>query len=342
MKILFLGGTGIISTACARLAIERGMQVFLLNRGNRPDVLPGATSLVADVQDREATTRVLQGHRWDAVVDWIAFTPEDIERDLALFGGQTSQYVFISSASAYQRPVGHYRITEDTPLVNPYWEYSRNKIASEDRLVRAGREVGFPFTIVRPSLTYGDTQIPLIMNSWQRPYTAIRRMQQGKAVIVPGDGTSLWTITHNSDFAKGLVGLLGHQQAIGHAFHITSDEVMTWDQFYHGAAAAAGVEANIVHIGSDFITACVPELTGSLLGDKASSVVFDNSKIKRWVPDYCATTTWAQGVRRTLAWFEADERRREIDEALDRRLDRLVEVYEQARSEAVRQFLLPQ
>ena len=340
MKILFIGGTGIISTACARLATERGMDVYLLNRGNNNDVSPGATSLVANIRDQEATARVCAGHRWDAVVDWIAFTPEDIERDIALFGSCTSQFVFISSASAYQKPVGNYRITEDTPLVNPYWDYSRNKIAAEDRLHRAGREDGFPFTIVRPSLTYGDTQIPLVMNSWQRPWTVVRRMLQGKPVVVPGDGTSLWTITHNSDFAKGLVGLLGHQQALGHAFHITSDEVMTWDQFYQGVAQAVGVEAKIVHIASDFITACIPDKLGSLTGDKAVSVVFDNSKIKRFVPDFRATTTWAQGIRRTLAWFEADVQRQQIDDALDERLDKLIDVYEQGQREAVRQFLL--
>jgi nucleoside-diphosphate-sugar epimerase len=339
VKILFIGGTGIISTACARLALQRGMEVFLLNRGNHPDLIPGATGLQADIRDHEATARVLDGHRWDAVVDWIAFTPADIERDLRLFAATTAQYVFISSASAYQRPVGYYRIREDTPLANPYWEYSRNKIACEDRLVRAGREEGFPYTIVRPSLTYGDTQIPLVMNSWARPWTAIQRMRQGKPVVVPGDGSSLWTITHNDDFAKGLVGLLGHTQALGHAFHITSDEVMTWDQFYHTAAAAAGAQARIVHIASDFITACVPDLKGSLTGDKASSVVFDNSKIKRWVPDFRATITFAQGIRRTLAWFEADPARQQIDEALDARLDRLSALYERGRDEAVRQFL---
>jgi nucleoside-diphosphate-sugar epimerase len=237
--------------------------------------------------------------------------------------------MFISSASAYQKPGSDYLIREDTPLANPYWDYSRNKIACEERLMRAYREDGFPCTIVRPSLTYGDTQIPLVINSWQLPYTAVARMRQGKPVIVPGDGTSLWTITHNSDFAKGLVGLLGHQRAIGHAFHITSDEALTWDQIYQAVAAAAGVQAKIVHIASDYIAACLPEMTGSLLGDKAVSVVFDNSKIKRFVPSFCATTPFVRGIRQTLAWFDADPARQQIDAAADQQWDRLISAYEQ-------------
>jgi nucleoside-diphosphate-sugar epimerase len=329
MKVLFMGGTGIISSASTRLALARGMELVLLNRGTRPELPPGATSLIADIRDQEATARALAGQRFDAVVNWIAFTPEDIERDLRLFRDTTRQYIFISSASAYQKPLSSYHISEDTPLANPYWEYSRNKIACEERLLRAYREQGFPCTIVRPSLTYGETQIPLVLNSWQRPYTAVARMRQGKPVVIPGDGTSLWTITHNSDFAKGLVGLLGHQQAIGHAFHITSDEVLTWDQVAQAVAAAAGVETNIVHIASDFIAACLPELTGTLLGDKAVSVVFDTRKIKRFVPDYCATTPFARGIEQTLAWFDADPARRQIDAAADQQWDRLIDAYEQ-------------
>lgn len=338
MKILFVGGTGIISTACTRRAIDQGMEVFLLNRGQRADVPPGVTQLTADIQDSAAVTRAIAGHRFDAVVQWIAFTPIDIERDLALFHNNTRQYICISSASAYQKPVGYYRITESTPLANPYWDYSRNKIACEERLMRAYREAAFPCTIVRPSLTYGDTQIPLVVNSWQLPYTVVARMRQGKPVIVPGDGTSLWTITHNTDFAKGLVGLLGHQQAIGHAFHITSDEVLTWDQLYTAVATAAGVEANIVHIASDFITACLPGMTGSLLGDKAVSVVFDNSKIKQFVPDFCATTPFARGIQQTLAWFDADPARQQIDHEVDRQWDRLIAVYEQGLNNARQAF----
>ena len=329
MRVLFVGGTGIISSACSRLALAQGVELFLLNRGTRPDLPSGATNLIADIRDPAAVTRLLNGHRFDAVVNWIAFTPADIERDLQVFRDKTRQYIFISSASAYQKPVSYYRITEDTPLANPYWDYSRNKTACEERLLRAYREESFPCTIVRPSLTYGDTQIPLVINSWQQPYTAIARMRQGKPIVIPGDGTSLWTITHNSDFAKGFVGLLGHQQAIGHAFHITADEVLTWDQIATAVADAAGVEARIVHIASDFITACLPEMTGTLLGDKAVSVVFDNSKIKRFVPGFCATTPCARGIRQTLAWFDADPARQQVDAAADQQWDRLIQAYAQ-------------
>jgi len=338
MKVLFIGGTGLISTACSHLAITQGIELFLLNRGNRSDLPAGATNLIADVRDPEATARALAGQQFDAVVDWVAYTVADIERDLALFRGSTRQYMFISSASAYQKPVGHYRIAEGTPLANPFWDYSRNKIACEERLMRAYREEGFPFTIVRPSLTYGDTQIPLVVNSWQLPYTAVARMRQGKPVIVPGDGTSLWTITHNSDFARGLIGLLGHQQAIGHAFHITSDEVLTWDQIYAATAAAAGAEAKIVHIASDFIAACMPDMAGSLLGDKTVSVVFDNSKIKRFVPGFCATTPFARGIRQTIAWFDADPARQRIDATADQQWDRLIGAYEQGLQNAIKSF----
>jgi nucleoside-diphosphate-sugar epimerase len=339
MKVLFIGGTGIISTACAQLAIERGMEVTLLNRGNRGgQVAAGARVVNADVADLDRVSSALSGETFDAVVDWIAFEPAHIERDLALFRGRTRQFVFISSASAYQKPVGHYRITESTPLVNPYWEYSRQKIACEDRLMRALREEGFPSTVVRPSLTYGETQITLAVNSWTKSYTVVDRMRRGKKVIVPGEGTSLWVITHNTDFAKGLVGLLGREQAIGHAFHITSDEVMTWDQWYRITAEAAGVEANLVHLPSEFLAECNPDMRGSLTGDKAVSVVFDNSKIKRFVPDYCATTPYTQGVRRTIAWFDADPTRRQIDEGANALWDRLIDAYEHGVGEGLRRF----
>src|SRR5450759_5329331 len=229
-------------------------------------------------------------------------------------------------------------IREDTPLANPFWDYSRNKIACEERLMRAYREDGFPVTIVRPSLTYGDTQVPLCMNSWALPYTAIARMRLGKPLIVPGDGTSLWTMTHNSDFAVGLVGLLGRRQAIGHAFNIMSDEVLTWDEIYRQTAAAAGVEARIVHIASDFIAACMPEMTGTLVGDKAGSAVFDTTKIKRFVPDFRAVTPYAEGIRRTIAWFDADPARQQVDPEMDARWDRLIAAYEQGLTNAVAAF----
>ncbi len=338
MRILFIGGTGIISTACTALAAHRGMDVTLLSRGQHGAKLPtGVKTLIADVNE-PATVQKLEHESFDAVVDWIAFTPADIERDLRLFRGRTRQFVFISSASAYQKPQAHYLMTESTPLANPHWDYSRNKIACEERLMQAYSDEGFPVTIVRPSLTYGDTQIPLVLNSWQQPYTVVDRMIHGQKLIVPGDGTSLWVVTHNSDFAKGLVGLLGHEQAIGQAFHVTSDEVLTWDQLFRIVAAAVGVEPQLVHIPSDFIAACVPEKKGTLLGDKSVSVVFDNSKIKRFVPGYCATTSFAEGIRQTLAWFNADPSRKQIDHQVNATLDKLVSAYEKGMSDAVRSF----
>lgn len=339
MKVLFIGGTGVISTASTRLAAERGIELTLLKRGHRAaEVLKGVRTIAADIADEAAVAEALGSERFDAVVDWIAFTTAHVERDIRLFRDRARQYIFISSASAYQRPVGHYLITESTPLANPYWQYSRDKIACEERLMKAYREEGFPITIVRPSLTFGDTQIVLAVNSWQKSWTAVDRMRRGKKVIVPGDGSSLWVITHNSDFAQGLVGLLGHQQAIGHAFHITSDEVMTWDQIYRITAEAAGVEAKMVHIASDFLSACEPDQVGSLTGDKASSVVFDNGKIKRFVPGYCARTSFVQGIRRTIAWFDEDARRREIDDAANATWDKLIDAYESGLAEAVRRF----
>jgi nucleoside-diphosphate-sugar epimerase len=328
MKILFLGGTGIISTACAQLAVARGFHVTLLNRARRP-VLPGTHQITADIADPAATATALGKQNWDAVVDFIAFTPAEIEQRLALFRDRTAQYIFISSASAYQKPLGHWLITESTPLANPFWDYSRNKIAGEERLLRALREEGFPVTVVRPSLTYGDTVVPLAVNSWLKSYTAVDRMRRGQPVIVPGDGLSLWTITHNSDFAKGLVGLLGRQDVIGHAFQITSDEVLTWNQMYQFTAAAAGVPApRLVHIASDYITACIPADTGTLLGDKSHSAVFDNTKIKRFVPDFVCTTRFREGIARSIAWFDADPARQQIDTEAGAAWDKLIAGYE--------------
>ena len=338
MKVLFIGGTGLISSACTRLAIGRGVDLFLLNRGSDPNRAHGATMITVDVHDEAATERALAGQRFDAVVDWVAFTPEDVERDLRLFGERTGQFIFISSASAYLKPLGDWIIREDTPLANPFWDYARNKITCEERLMRAYRDDGFPVTIVRPSLTYGDTQIPLCVNSWQLPYTAVARMRAGKPVIVPGDGTSLWTITHNTDFAAGFVGLLGRPAALGQAFNIMSDEVLTWDQIYRQTAATAGVEARIVHIASDFIAACMPEMTGTLIGDKAGSAVFDTTKIKRFVPEFRAVTPYAEGIGRTVAWFDADPARQNVDVDLDAAWDRLIAAYERGLAGAVKTF----
>lgn len=336
MKALFIGGTGIISTASTRLAAERGVDLTLVTRGQHKTDLPaGVKTLVVDVHDLSAAKRALEKASFDVVVDWVAYTPADIERDLELFRGRTRQFIFISSASAYQKPGTDYLITESTPLANPYWDYSRNKIACEERLMKAYREEGFPITIVRPSLTYGDTQIPLITNSWEKPYTIIDRMLKKQKVVVPGNGRSLWVITHNTDFANGIVGLMDNEAAIGHAFHITSEEARTWDQYYETVAAALGVEAQIVHISADFITACMPDMLGSLTGDKCVSVVFDNSKIRRFVPGYCATTSFAEGIRRTITWFQADAARQQIDTAANQRWDRLIAAYEKGLAAAV-------
>jgi nucleoside-diphosphate-sugar epimerase len=330
MKILFIGGTGLISSACSELALERGVELFILNRsqsGKYP--LPeGAHLLVGDVHGNEADLAgLLAGQEFDAVVDWIAFTPEDIERDLHLFSGRTGQFVFISSASAYQKPPSHYLITEETLLENPFWEYSRNKIACEQLLMQAHREKNFPVTIVRPSLTYGPSQIPLCVGSWQHPYTVIDRMKRGRQIIVPGDGTSLWVLTWNGDFAKGFMGLLGNPKAIGEAYHITSDEVLTWNQIYQEVGRALGVDLEIVHVPSDLIAAYDQEALGSLTGDKVNSSVFDNSKIKKLVPDFNCTVPWAEGVRRAIAWHAADPSRQTIDHELNAIWDRILAEY---------------
>jgi nucleoside-diphosphate-sugar epimerase len=339
MNVLFIGGTGVISAACTRLAVEHGIDLTLLRRGRRSArIPPGVKTITADIHDSSATATALAGATFDAVVDFVAFTPADIARDRELFRGRTRQYVFISSASAYQKPIPAYPITESTPVGNPYWQYARDKIACEERLMEAYRREGFPVTIVRPSLTFDETWIPLVMNSSQKPYTIVDRMLRGQKVIVPGDGSSLWVITHSSDFAKGLVGLLGHAQAIGEAFHITTDEVMSWAQLYQTVAAAAGVEAKLVPVPSDFIIACLPDQRGRLLGDKAVSVIFDNSKIKRFVPGFHATTTFAEGIRQSLAWFAADPARREIDAAANAAWDKLVAAYENALNGALRVF----
>ena len=333
MKALFIGGTGLISSACAELAIERGIELLMLTRGRSTKYEPprGAKLLKADIAgDVSALTAALADHTFDSVVNWIAFKPSDIERDIRIFGGRTRQYVFISSASVYQKPPTHYRITEDTPLANPFWTYSADKIAAEERARLEYRDKRFPVTIVRPSLTYGLTQIPFAVGSWSHPYTVIDRMRRGQKVIVPGDGESLWTCTWNGDFAKGFVPLLGREEAVGHAIHITSDEVLTWNQFYTIAAHAAGVEPQLLHVASDMLAAHFPGEMGGLLGDKSISVVFDNSKIKRFAPGFNAVVPWSEGVRRSLAWFDADASRRTIDVAANQRWDAFISAYERA------------
>lgn len=325
MKVLFLGGTGFISTSVSRLAIERGFDLYLLNRGVRGTGPSDSHSLKADIHKADEVRAALRDVRFDVVVDWIAYTPEDIERDLALFRGRVGQYFFISSASAYQKPPAHYWVTESTPLCNPFWDYSRNKIACEERLMRAYREESFPVTIVRPSLTY-DPNLPIAIGGWGC-YTLADRLEKGRPIIVHGDGSSLWVVTHAEDFAKGFLGLFGNDKALGHAFHITSDEVLTWNQIYQTIAEALGVEANIMHIPSDFIVRVAPKMTGSLLGDKTWSAVFDNSKIKSFVPGYQAVIPFREGIRRTLAWFDADDRRRRIDPAVNEEMDGILQAF---------------
>jgi nucleoside-diphosphate-sugar epimerase len=326
MKVLFIGGTGLISSACTELACRRGIELYLLNRGKTTQcpIPPQAKVLNANIKNKDEVIKALGDHTFDAVVNWIVFTPDQIEQDIEIFAGRTSQYVFISSASVYQKPVGHYRITESTPLANTYWQYSRNKIACENRLIDAYRDKGFPAVIVRPSLTYGPTLIPLAVNSWNKSYTVIDRMLQGKEVIIPGDGTSLWTCTFNADFAKAFVPLLGHQQTIGEAFHITSDEVLCWNQLYQAAADLLGVELKAVHVPSEVMMRYFDFEEGNLLGDKAWSTVFDNSKVKSRVPDFVATTTWKQGLAQCIEWFQADPSRIEIDDDANETWDRII------------------
>ena len=325
MKILFIGGTGNISRSVSQLCVELGHDLWLLNRGTTGVDIPGANVITGNINAPE-TAAALAAHEWDVVVNWIAFRPVDIERDIRLFAGKTGQYIFISSASCYQKPLQQPIVTESTPLKNPFWQYSRDKIACEDRLTEAYRQADFPMTIVRPSLTY-DTVIPVALGGWTE-YTIIDRIKKGQPIVVHGDGTSLWTITHARDFARGFVGLLGRAQAIGEAFHITSDELLTWNQIYEAVAAAAGREANIVHIASDFICQLYPDQTGSLLGDKAYSAVFDNSKVRRLVPDFVATIPFAVGIQETVAWFEMDPARMLIRPETNEMLDKLIGAYE--------------
>jgi nucleoside-diphosphate-sugar epimerase len=301
------------------------MDLYLLNRGTRNVNIPKAKTIIGDIAHEDKLKTDLSSHHWDTVVDFIAFTLQDIERDIRLFKGRVKQFIFISSASAYQKPLSHPVVTESTPLANPYWQYSRDKIACEDRLNVAYRDEGFPMTIVRPSHTY-DKAIPVPIGGWTE-YTIIDRMKRGKPIIVHGDGTSLWTLTHAEDFAKGFVGLIGHQQAVGHAFHITSDEVLTWNQIHQAVAEAAGCEPKIVHIASDLLVQFDPSLTGNLLGDKSQSVIFDNSKIKRFVPGFNATIPFEQGIKRTLAWFEADPARQIVSSETNEMIERILRSY---------------
>ena len=324
MKVLFIGGTGIISSACSKLAIDRGIDLYLLNRGTSQRLPPdGAHLLPGDIRNLELMKSALANQTFDAVVDWNVFTPEQAQQDIKLFRGSTAQYIFISSASVYQTPPASLPVTESTPLDNPYWQYSRNKIACERALMQAYADEKFPVTIVRPSHTYDQTMLPL-----HGGYTMVDRMRRGKKVIVHGDGTSLWTLTHHRDFAKGFVGLLGNSHAIGDAFHITSDEILTWNQIYDIVADAAGVEPHLVHVASDYIAQFDQEWGDGLLGDKAHSMIFDNSKIKRIVPGFVASIPFSIGAREIIGWHDADPARHRIDAKLDQTIDRILAAYE--------------
>lgn len=335
MRVLFVGGTGLISTACASAVLAAGHDLWLLNRGRSrlPTVVAPERVLIADATDEGQVRAALAGRRFDVVVQWVGYRPSHVAQDVRTFAS-SKQYVYISSTSVYQKPPLHWLLTEATPLANPYWGYARDKIASEELLRTAHVERGFPLTIVRPSLTYGLSQIPVVVGSWARPYTIVDRMRRGAPIIVPGDGTSLWTLTHNSDFAQGLLGLFGHPEAIGEDFHITSDEVLTWNQIYLLVGAAAGVEPRILHVPTEAIVASNPEDVGTLWGDKAYSTVFDNSKVRRLVPDYQATVPFADGIRETVAWFDADVTRQGVDDTANDRWDRLARLYQEALARA--------
>jgi len=324
LSVLFIGGSGVISSESAWLAVRRGIDLTVLNRGStelRP-LPPGATVRHGDVRDPASVRAALGDREFDAVVNWVAYTPRHVQADIDLFRGRAGQYVFISSASAYQKPPSRQPVTESTSLRNPYWQYARDKIACEVLLTEAYRNGGFPATIVRPSHTYDKTKIPL-SGKW----TALARMRAGREVVVHGDGTSLWTLTHSADFARGFVPLLGHRRTLGEAFHITSDDVLTWNQIAETLAAAAGVTARIVHVPSDAIAAADAEWGAGLLGDKAHSMVFDNSKLRTVVPGYRAEIPFEHGAREILAWYDEDPARQQADPRLDALMDKLAAAY---------------
>ena len=324
MRVLFIGGTGIISSACSDLALQRNMDLYLLNRGQSKRPIPkGAKSLIADFHQPDTVEAALGSLYFDAVVDWIAYEPSHIQRDIDLFRHRTGQYVFISSASAYQKPPAFLPITESTPLENPFWEYSRQKAACEALLQEAGKSEAFPYTIVRPSHTYDRTLLP-----FHDGYTTIARMRAGKPVVVHGDGTSLWTLTHHADFAVGMIGLLGNPHALGTSFHITSDEWLSWNQIYRLLAKAAGVEPRLVHVPSEVIATFDAEWGASLLGDKSHSVIFDNSKIRRLVPEFQPTIPFWKGAQEIIAWYDADPLRQQVDTYMDALQDRLSHLWE--------------
>lgn len=334
MKALIIGGTGTISSAVVRRLIEKKWEVFVLNRGNRP--LPdGVISIIADMNDENLVAEKIKDMTFDVVCEFIGFVPAQVERDYRLFAGKTNQYIYISSASAYHKPAGNYIITEGTSLANPYWQYSRDKIACEEFLMKMYRENGFPVTIVRPSHTYDERNIPLGVHGKNGFWQVIKRMQEEKSVIIHGDGTSLWTLTFNTDFAVGFVGLMANTHAIGEAFHITSDESLSWNQIYETIAQALGVKLHPYHVASDFLNNVGPDYDyeGSLTGDKAVSVVFDNSKLKRIVPEFNPVISFAEGVRIALDYIQAHPECQKEDPEFDQWCDKVIESLETAGKE---------
>jgi nucleoside-diphosphate-sugar epimerase len=319
MKVLFVGGTGIISSACSELALERNIDLYLLNRGESPRPVPeGAKVLRGDIRQPSTVAAILKNLSFDCVVNWVAYTPDQVQSDLDLFQNRTNQYVFISSASAYQTPPGFLPVTESTPLYNPFWQYSRDKAACETLLENAARR-GFPITIVRPSHTYDRTLLP-----FHGGYTTVARMRAGKPVVVHGDGTSLWTMTHHRDFARGFVALLGNPHALHQTFHITSDEWLSWNQIYQIVGQAAGAEPELVHVPSEMVAAYDPEWGAGLLGDKAHSMIFDNRKIRRLVPDFHPLIPFWQGAQEIIAWYDEDPSRQVVDPHIDALQDKLI------------------
>ena len=328
MRVLFLGGTGNISTACVEHAAARGHDVGILTRGQRPSPFgPRVEVLHGSRDDVAALGRAAEG-RWDAVVDFLAYTPTQVDAAASAFAGRTGQYVFISTVATYDKPNARLPFTEDAPLANPLWEYARLKIACEERVRQAHRERSLPITIVRPSYTYGPTWIPSGFGG--QDYTVVDRMRRGLPVVCHGDGTALWGMTHSSDFAVGLVGLLGHPEAIGEAFHVTTDEVLTWNAIYETIARASGVAARLVHVPSALIAALVPDRGASLLGDKAHSSVFDNSKVRRLVPEFQPKVTFAEGVARSIAWFDADPIRRVASPVATENIEKVLAAWSRA------------
>jgi nucleoside-diphosphate-sugar epimerase len=326
LKVLFIGGTGVISSACTKLCIEKGIDLHLLNRGLTSRPIPkGVTIINGDIRDTLAIESKLANETYDVVVDWIAYHSDHVKFDYELFKNKTSQYIFISSASAYQKPPSSLPIRETEPLINPFWEYSQNKIYCEEYLMNVYKAYDFPVTIVRPSHTYDRTKIAL-----SGGYTALNRIQNGKKVIIHGDGTSLWTLTHHEDFARGFIGLLGNNNAIGEAFHITSDEVLTWNQICNTFASAIGKEPKIVHIPSDFINRYDEEWGDGLLGDKAHCMIFDNSKIREYCPDFKIKISFEKGVEEIIAWYNEDPERRIIDQKWDSTMNEIISRYESA------------